>query len=265
MDKKIDVEYDFSDKTIKRRRTLPKGKIILLTILIILQVLCVLGIVLYRPKPQDIIDKYEIYVTPQDDGSLDIEYRLTWTPLDESEPLTFVYLGIANPDYTVLGHSTNITRVECYDDSDGECHVDLHFGKKLYKNDTIEFSVTINQKNMLCERDGEYFYEFVPGWFNSTPISSYTFHWKNDGSIKSSNSDYSVNGWQVWSGSMDAGEYRMMRASYSELDAPTVEYKPFYDGGVHNDLHSERVGFIVVFVVLIIVLFIFEIFCNKKC
>ena len=57
MDKKNDVKYDFSDKTIKRRRTFPKGKVILLTVLVILQVLCVLGIVLYRTKPQDIIDK----------------------------------------------------------------------------------------------------------------------------------------------------------------------------------------------------------------
>ena len=98
MAKLKDKDYDFSAEAVKRRRTLPKGRIIALTVLVILQILCVVFIFLYEPSPKDVIENYEIYVTPKDDGTLDIEYKLLWTPLDPDEPLTFVYLGVANPN-----------------------------------------------------------------------------------------------------------------------------------------------------------------------
>ena len=256
-----DVKYDFSEQTIKKRRSLPKGRIVLIVLMVALQVLCVLGIIFYRPSPQDVIDSYRVYVTPKDDGSLDVQYMFTWTPLDADEPLTFVYVGMANPDFTVIEHSDNITEVEKYDDYEGECHVDLYLDKNYYKGETLEFSFTVNQRSMLCERYGEYMYEFVPCWFNSTPISSYTFYWKQLPGERESNAETVKDGWHVWHGSMEPGEYRMMRIGYEPFDAPTVEYEPFYEGSVHNDLESERIPVIMILVIFIIVLFVFQVFC----
>ena len=123
------INYDFTDKTIKKRRTFPKSRAIVLTILILLQALCVFGIFAFEPpvpSPQDVIDKYEIFVTPNEDGSLDIEYNLKWTPLDPDEPLTFIYIGMANPNYNIIDYSGNISEAKRYDDADGEHHIDLY-------------------------------------------------------------------------------------------------------------------------------------------
>ena len=80
--------YDFSEEAIKKRRTFPIGRLIALMVLVIVQIACILFAIYYNPTPDDKIDKYEIYVVPRDDGTLDIEYKLRWTPLSSSEPLT---------------------------------------------------------------------------------------------------------------------------------------------------------------------------------
>ena len=222
-----EVKYDFSEKTVKRRRKFPKANVIWLVVLIILQIGCVVGIFLIDPgaHPQDKIDSYQVFVTPKEDGTLDIEYRFTWTPLDPDEALTFVYVGVANPDYTVVNYSLNITSIEEYEDEYGECHMDLHLDKEYYEGETIEFYVIINQKNMLCEKDGQIFYEFVPCWFNSTPIDSYTFYWKAQSGITSTNADKTIDEWYIWQGSMNAGEYRMMTVKYESFDALLLNHK----------------------------------------
>jgi hypothetical protein len=76
-DAKKQKKYDFSKETIKKRRAFPTAKTILLVCLVVLQVICVLGIIFYNPSPQDVIEKYNIYVTPNDDGSLNIDYSFT--------------------------------------------------------------------------------------------------------------------------------------------------------------------------------------------
>ena len=259
------INYDFSDKTIKRRRSFPKKRAILLAILILLQALCVFGIFTYEPSapsPQDVIDKYKIFVTPRDDGSLDIEYNLKWTPLDPDEPLTFIYIGMANPDYSIIDYSDNIAEARRYDDSDGEHHIDLHLTREYYKDDTLEISLTINQRYMLFENDEGCFFEFVPSWFNATPITYYKFCWKELGGEISTNADKTEDGWHIWEGSMDPGSYRMLRVGYESFDAPKVDHKPFNSDSVRNNLVAEnKAGFVIVMVMIIIFLFVFEIFC----
>ena len=216
------INYDFTDKTIKKRRTFPKSRAIILTILILLQALCVFGIFAFEPpvpSPQDVIDKYEVFVTPNEDGSLDIEYNLKWTPLDPDEPLTFIYIGMANPNYSIIDYSGNISEAKRYDDADGEHHIDLYLTRDYYKGDTLEISLKINQRDMLFEKNGSCFFEFVPSWFNATPITSYKFCWKELEGENSTNADRSEDGWHIWEGSMTPGRYRMLRVSYDSFDA----------------------------------------------
>lgn len=259
MAKEKEVKYDFSEETIKKRRRFPVGKTILLSVFILLQLLCVAAMFIYTPKPQDVIDKYEVFVTPKDDGTLDIEYRFTWTPLDPSEPLSFVYVGVPNPDYTILEYSANITKVEEYR-YDGVCHVDLHLDRDYYKGETLQFYLRINQASMLCEGIDTYFYEFIPCWFNATPVTEYSFHWKKTNGEKYVNADTSDKTWHIWQGSMEPGEYRIMRLEYEPFDATVTEYMPFDDSEVSNELKSEKGGMIAILVMVVLIIIVFEVF-----
>lgn len=254
-----DVKYDFSEETIKRKRKFPVARTVLLVILILLQIGLAALMVFYEPKPQDEIAKYRVYVTPKSDGTLDIEYRILWTPLDEDEPLTFIYVGVPNHNCTVTGYSDNVSYVEEYYQG-GQCHVDLILDREYYAGETLEIALNINQGSMLCRRGDQYFYELVPCWFNATPVSSYTFFWrKTEGDI-STNSDSESEDWYIWNGSMEPGDYRLMRVDREPSDAKTTYYGPFDDSDVYNELHSDRIGIIILLAVGILVLFIFEVF-----
>ena len=53
--------------------------------------------------PLDEMTDYRVHVTPQDDGSLEITYSYEWKVLNDSKegPLSWVKLGMANPNYVV--------------------------------------------------------------------------------------------------------------------------------------------------------------------
>lgn len=251
MSRKEANPYDFSEDAIKRRRTFPKSKLWMLIGLIAVIAGCILGIIFIKPLPKDRIEKYEIYIEPQSDGTLNIEYKIRWTPLDTGEPLSWIYIGVANPNYTVLDHSSNIASIERYEDGRGQCHMDVDFVKKYYSYDTFDFSIKVNQKNMLCEQNGYKFYEFVPCWFNEISVESYSFNWKASDNILSSNAQNTQNGYLNWSGSMEAGEYRLLRVDYKEFNAPTTFYLEFDDSGVGNTLSEDRIAIIMVMIFVI--------------
>lgn len=259
--------YDFSEEAIKKRRTFPTPRLILLIALIIVQVFFVLFMIFYEPTPQDKIEKYEIFVTPKDDGTLDIEYKIRWMPLDTSEPLSWVYIGVPNPEYTVLEYSSNIKSIEKYYDDYDMCHMDIEFKNNYVANQVFNFSVKINQRYMLCEDNGNKFYELVPCWFNSINVENYSFNWYDNGKISSSNSATKNGNWLNWSGSMEAGEYRLLRVNYSEFNAPTVRYQSFDDSGVGNSLEDDKwtavfFGILIISFCFIVELFIIDCFVS---
>ena len=246
MSRKEDNAYDFSKEAIKNRRTYPKSKLWVLIALAVVIALCILAMIFINPAPIDRIDTYEIFVEPRDDGSLDIEYKIRWTPLDLNQPLSWVYIGVPNPNYTVLEHSSNIEKIEKYYDNNGQCHMDIDFVRNYYRNDTFDFSVKINQKNMLCEQNGQKFYQLVPCWFNSVPVEYYSFNWKNSDNISSSNATSQRGEYLNWSGSMEEGEYRLLNVSYKEFNAPTTFFKEFDDSGVGSTISDDKLTVITV-------------------
>ncbi|MBR2024657.1 MAG: hypothetical protein IKA02_02480, partial [Clostridia bacterium] len=243
--------YDFSEEAIKRRRTFPKKSTWLIIGLSIVIAICVLVIIFYDPSPRDRIDNYEIFIEPQENGTLNIEYKIKWSPLDTRGPLTWVYIGVANPNYSVIEYSDNIKSIEKYTDDNGQCHMDVYFKKSYYAFDTFEFSIKINQGSVLCEQNGQKFYEFVPCWFNLVPVDNYSFYWKNSDSVSYSNSATEKDGYLVWSGSMEEGEYRLLRVNYKEFNAPTTFYQEFDDSGVGSALDEDRLTIILVLLVVI--------------
>ena len=253
--------YDFSPETVVKRRKFPVVNTVLLALLVAAQLVCLLVAIFYQPKPQDVIEDYTIYVRPLEDGSLDIEYRFTWTPLDKNEPLEWVEIGMANESFTILdGFSSNIRYVDRYTDDEGYCYVEVYFSRPYNSGETFEFSFKVNQKWMLCTDGNRVFYEFIPGWFNYTQVKHYSFNFHKYGDIDSYNGDSQDKEWLTWEGSLDYGYFRRMRVNYNSFDAPTVRYERFNGSGSYDGLASDKTAITVMMIFLMIIIGIGELF-----
>ena len=251
--KKGRVNAKYEEKYIKSNRTFPTGYTFLLCIIIAVQIgLIILGI-RYQPKPQDVIRRYDVTVQPLDDGSLDIEYSFVWEPLDQSEELTWVEIGMANENFSVYPGSVSSNIASYSKDADDDyALLRLDFKGAYLGGALIQFSFKVNQKDMLCKNESGYFYEFVPGWFNEIQVEQYTFTWQMEGS-----KDY------VQRGSLDYGEYSKMTIQYGMDDfagCQTVQYRPFDDDGARNELKEDKVGVIVLCCLVAALLIIAEVY-----
>lgn len=258
--KKFKKLYDYSQEAIEKRRTFPKGKTVLMVLLVAIQIGCILGMIFYNPAVQDRIEDYSIYITPREDGSLDIEYRFKWTALDTSEPLTWVEIGMANPDFSIYAdHSDTISHIENSSDDYGYSYTKIYFAKEYIGGETVDFSFEVNQRSMLCQKNGLLFYEFVPGWFNRIDVSNYSFNWRNSSDVKGSNADIVTDQWLSWKGAMGAGEYRKLNVSYNKMSGIPTFYQEFDDADVYNGLSEDKISFCVMMGFLIAVLMVIEI------
>ncbi len=255
---------DYSAKTIKERRTFPVKNTIIISICVVAQIFLIFLAVTAKAEPQDIIENYTVTVEPLEDGTLDIEYSFLWKAIDEKEELTWVDIGMANSMFTVYENSIsgNIKEyTEIYED--GYTGVRLDFQRGYKGGENLKFSFKVNQANMLCKDMDSYFYEFVPCWFNSTPVEKYEFKWKRTDSSFDADGAKVKNGYYTWTGSFDCGEYKIMQVSYNLTTfsgVETVQYEPFMTNGAYNQLAEDRTVKIVVFCVVIAGLLIAEIY-----
>jgi len=235
----------YSPENVQKNRRFPVFNTVLLALCVIGQILLIAFAVWYQPVPQDKIDRYNVTVEPLADGTLDITYELTWTALDESEPLVWIEVGMANEDFTVYeeGRSGNIASIVKNTD-EGYCSAQIYFTRNYYGGDTLEISFKVNQKRLLSrDKNGELFYEFVPGWFNETPVESYCFKWELDNGAKNNNAHSEAGGYAIWEGNFDCGGYELMKVYYSDTffdGAKTVAYMPFDDSGTYNGLKEDK-------------------------
>ena len=180
---------NYSEEYVKQHRTFPVAKTVWLIVIVIAQIGLIALAVFFKPEPQDVIKEYNVTVEPRKDGMLEIEYSFLWEAVDESEPLTWVEIGMANQHFTVdeSSLSDNIVRYEKNVDG-GYITLRLDFVREYVDGDVFRFSFKVTQDNMLCATTGGYFYEFVPGWFNATPVERYDFRWKlSDGCLSADN------------------------------------------------------------------------------
>lgn len=248
----------YSEENIKKKRKFPKSNLALLIALAILQVLLILVAIIYRPQPQDVISDYVITVSPDEDGGLIMEYSFTWTALDTDEPLTWVEIGVANPRLTYYEDllSSNIKRISLTEDGDYVA-LRLDLDRAYQGGEILRFNFTVKQYDILCQDESGYFYEFIPGWFNATPVNHYTFRWAADKGVMSTNSHAKAGSYYVWEGEMPCGSYVNMNVRYYGSafgDVRTVEYKPFDDSGVANDLQEDKIGMVALMVFLILLI-----------
>lgn len=243
----------YADADIRANRKFPTWSTVLLVIVVAVQIGLIVFAICYQPKPQDLIREYDVTVRPLEDGSLDIEYRLVWQALDESEALTWVEIGMANENFSVYPDSVspNISTYSTYTDGD-YVSLQLDFERPYLGGDVIEFFFKINQRNMLCENGKGYFYEFVPGWFNAIQVKQYEFLWLTEGTKT-----------MHLQGSLDYGEYRTMFVQYGREDflgCRTAPYAPFDADGAYNELAEDKVGIAVLCCLMTVLLIIAEVY-----
>ncbi len=244
-------KYDYSAQTIKNRRKFPAINTIIIAICIVAQLILIYKAITVKAIPRDIIEKYSVTVEPLENGSLDVEYSFLWKAVDTSEELTWVEIGMPNAMFSVYEESLsgNIGEyTEIYDE--GYTAVRLDFQRGYKGGENLKFSFKVNQEYMLCQNSESYFYEFVPGWFNSTPVESYEFKWKKTDSCLEADSAKLKNGYYTWTGKLDCGEYEIMQVSYAFSafsEANVVEYEPFVTNGAYNALGEDVIAKRVMF------------------
>lgn len=253
--KKEDDYTAYLRKPVEEKRKHNNKNYIYIALIVIFQIAVVCCAVFYNPKPLDCIDNYNVTVTPNKNGSLDIEYSFVWTPIDENEDLTWVSIGMANNNFEIVesSRSANIKAFTYEYDDYGFIGVNIYFVKPYKAGETFEFSFKTHQEKMLCSDGSKMFYEFVPCWFNSTPIKSYTFRWLDKG-ISSSNNDSWQDGYRIWKGSLDCGEYVSMNVNYAPdhfKNADVVSYEEFC-GSVYNELKETKILTVVICIALFI-------------
>ncbi|MBQ8409494.1 MAG: hypothetical protein IJY39_11600 [Clostridia bacterium] len=248
----------YAKETIRKKRKFPVENTVWLIICICIQAALIVFAVLYTPQPKDVINFYTVEVEPLEDGSLDITYSFEWTALDKSEALTWVEIGVPNENFLIYPDSVSdsVAQAEKYAE-DGYCSVVLDFKKGYIGGETVEFSFKINQRQMLCKRDGEYFYEYVPGWFNNIRVENYIFKWKTDETVVSSNADSNEGRYAVWSGSLDYGGYETIQVTYADTafeGVDLIKYSPFDGAGANNGLESDKFLAVMVCVIFALIL-----------
>lgn len=226
------------DKYVKSNRTFPVGNTVLMLLCVLAQVGLILFAVLHQPQPKDLIHQYIVDVTPQPDGSLNVIYAFRWEALDDSEPLTWVEIGMPNRNFTIdpVSISDTVQSFERYVNEDYVA-VRLYFYDSYLGGETVEFSFKVNQKNMLCENEEGYFYEFIPCWFNEIAVEQYEFTWHVDDAP-----DY------VRQGRLDYGQYEKLFVQYGPDDfagCDTVGYAPFDSDGAYDGLAEDKTMTIV--------------------
>ncbi len=259
-------EDPYSEEVIRQKRRFPLPRAIGLGILLAVQLAAILFAVFYTPKPQDRIDAYEMVIEPREDGMVVLSYRFVWTPLDTDENLTWVEIGMPNPNFEFLANSfsSNIISYEKYVEGD-YVSARLYLDRPYKAGETLTFSFRVRQWSLLCRDETGYFYELIPGWFNATPVEKYSFVWKGTPTPIEVNTPTQKDGYPVWEGEMPCGSYVIMRVQYdgnafSSGTAPTVPYRPFDDTNVTNELTGRKSGVILQVCVICVLILITQIY-----
>ena len=180
----------------------------------------------------DRIDKYSISVSVNEDGSLNMDYRITWTVLSNIEgPLEWVKIGVPNDDVdNVQAISSNIKKAKYYSE-DGQDYIRVDFNRQYKAGDTFEFHYSFTQYNMFRQKGADVTYDFTPGWFDEINVTNYMIMWKDENVRSVDPARGASNGYYVWTGSLRAGQKTNVKITYSS-DA--------YDYKAHNVWHWPK-------------------------
>lgn len=194
----------------------------------------------------DRIDNYAIAVSVNDDGSLKMDYRITWTVLSNIEgPLTWVKIGVPNDDVdNVKALSSNIKKAAYYSEG-GKDYIRIDFNRSYRAGDTFEFHYEFTQYNMFQSDGNHMVYDFTPGWFNEIDVTTYTIRWRTDKVLWVNPERGALDGYYVWTGSLSHGQRTNVKITYS---------RNAYNFKNHNVRHLPSKAFFGPFVYAVIII-----------
>jgi hypothetical protein len=143
-------------------------KKLLLALLVIIMVILFIPAQVLADTGTYKIDNYTVTLTPQSDGSVDINYYQQWTVLSGNIP--WITVGLPNTSYTVTGSGDNVGNIR--DDSgSGWDGVYIGLDRTYYANQSFTISFTVNDRGLLTESTGSWGINFTPGWYDNAVIS----------------------------------------------------------------------------------------------
>ena len=263
-----------SPEKVAKKRSFPTKNVVFLVILVALQITAIILAALYNPKPKDTIKAYNVTAVTHTDGTMDISYDITWQALDENEPLTWVEIGMPHRYYTVNHSSLSDTIEYTSYTVDGDyTALYIQFKDAYQGGETVRFSFSVSIREMLCKDSDGYFIELVPSWFNAIPVENYCFKWGKEGATPVHAPTRTEENYYVYEGSLEPGDYKLMRMNYSSgyIDggAHTVKHDGFYDDGASNELKENKAvawvfAGLFIFIVFIAELYIIDSFVSYK-
>lgn len=165
----------------------------------------------------DEIELYSITIDVNDDGSMNLNYEITWKVLDDQVegPLTWVRIGVPTSYVSKVKATTDNVANASFQRSGDDTYIKVDFKDEYYAGAEVTFGFTCVMKNMYIIRENEVSYMFRPGWFSQIPVDSYVIRW-NAEKVKSTNPDASIaGGYYTWTGSLAKGEKVAVSVVYS--------------------------------------------------
>lgn len=129
----------------------------------------------------DEITDYEITVTVNDDGTLNLVYHIEWLILDDEEgPLIWAEIGIPNSHYISYEALTDNIESIYYKSGSGVLHMD--FNHDYYKGETAVFEFRVHQDYMYAFYEGNDYavFQFTPAWFDYADVDRLVIRWANE-------------------------------------------------------------------------------------
>lgn len=223
-------------------------------LLLLAVLLCVMHSAAFASKPLDEITNYEITVSPRNDGTLDIAYRLEWMVLDDTAegPLTWVKIGIANEHADELKtQSSSIRSIKLLSDNGQYVRIDLD--RAYHAGETVDLQFSLHQKYMLNLKNdtNSCSFSFTPGWFEDIRIQSMKLLWKK-GDAFYSNADSEDDSLLIWKASPEPGEKITAIVQYPvdafEIGSDTETEQKSYIG---SDIFAIFGGLIVIILIVV--------------
>jgi hypothetical protein len=136
----------------------------------------------------DVISQYSVHVTPQDDGTLVMEYRFTGycatTDFPSDKP--YLQVGVPNRNFQLVDWGPKSAPdaqtkvwVTSADSLQGvTSQVQLNFNKQPLAGECWDLNFTIKQSQMAyAQGSDEVSFQFTPGWFDFAKINNLTVTW----------------------------------------------------------------------------------------
>lgn len=197
--------------------------------------------------PIDQIDKFEIRVSPNSDGTLNMSYEITWQVLlNSTEPLQDVYVGVPNRFVSgIVATSNNIDTIELSTGDESQIH--LWLDRNYNAGDRLTFSFSFRQSRFFTLDGDRVTYYFIPGWFDEIAVKQIAVYWKAANVVYADGATQQGD-YLVWTGSLAAGErFKKVNVAYDRSTFPDLV--PSQDYSTETD---DPMNFILVMVVMVI-------------